>query len=125
MRIVVTDPDGASVNGSLVLLIVPQGPRLALVGVPDLQVVEGVPKTVDLTPFIKNAKSLASVTLTADNAYATVSGLRVTVLVPAGAPEDAFRVRLTAFDGDACLLGPPALVDDVAGWLRAIAEDAG
>jgi predicted DNA-binding transcriptional regulator YafY len=36
----------------------------------------------------------------------------------------SFRVRLTAFDGDACLLGPPELVDDVVAWLRAIAERA-
>jgi hypothetical protein len=101
VTLLVTDPDGASVNGSLVLLIVPQGPRLALVGVPDLQVVETVPKTIDLTPHVKNAKSLSSVTLSADNGYATVSGLRVTFLVPAGAPEDAFRVRLTVREGDA------------------------
>jgi predicted DNA-binding transcriptional regulator YafY len=36
----------------------------------------------------------------------------------------SFRVRVTAFDGDACLLGPPELVADVTAWLRAIAERA-
>jgi len=101
VHVQVTDPDGETARGTLALVIVPAGPRLALVGVPDLQVVESVPKTLDITPYVKNAKALANVTLSEDSPYATVAGLRVTFLVPVGTPEDVLTVRLTVSEGDA------------------------
>lgn len=100
VEVFVTDPDGEVAHGTLALLIVPAGPRIALVGVPDLQVVESVPKTLDVTPFIKNVKSIANVTLAADGPYTSVAGKRVTFIVPLGASEDSFKVLLTVTEGD-------------------------
>ncbi len=101
VEVTVTDPDGASATGSLPILVVPRTGRLALVGVPDLQVVETVPKTLDVEPFVKNAQAMANITLTTDSPYATVAGLKVTFLIPVGTPLDLFPVLLTVTEGQA------------------------
>ena len=99
VRVTVIDPHGAAAEATFAVTVVPAGPELALVGVPDLQVVESVPKTIDVAPYVHNVKAWANLSLSASSPQASVSGTRVTFLYPVGHPADTERVRLTAREG--------------------------
>jgi hypothetical protein len=101
VRVTVTDPHGASASTVFVVTVIPTGPDLAIAGVPDLQVVETIPKTVDLAPYLYNVHSWANVTLTTSSAHATVSGTKVTFLYPLGFAFDTESVKLMVHEGDA------------------------
>jgi hypothetical protein len=100
VRVTLVDPHGAVAEASFAVLVLPAGPSLALVGVPDLQVVEGVPKTIDVSPYLYNVENVSNLTLSASSVQVTASGTRLTFLYPVGFPLDSERVTLRAAEGD-------------------------
>ena len=100
VRVTVTDPSGASASGVFVVSVIPTGPDVKIVGVPDLQVVESVAKTIDLAPYIYNVKNWGNLTVTTSSGHATVTGTKVTFLYPEGYPADSEAVKLIVSEGD-------------------------
>jgi hypothetical protein len=101
VRVTVTDPHGASASTMFIVTLIPSGPDLAIAGVPDVQVVETIAKTVDLAPFLYNVHNWANVTVTTSSPHATPAGTKVTFLYPLGFAFDTESVKLTAHEGDA------------------------
>ena len=100
VRVTLFDPHGAQASGVFVITVIPSGPDLALVGVPDQQVVESVPETVDIAPYLYNVKDWAKVSVTTSSAQATAVGTKVTFAYPEGFAADSEVVKLTAKEGD-------------------------
>jgi hypothetical protein len=96
VRVVVTDPQGAAAAQAFVVTVIAAGPDIVLAGVPDLQVVESIPKTIDLAPYLYNVKNLSRVTMATSSSQATVAGTTVTFLYAKGFLADTERVALTA-----------------------------
>lgn len=100
VAVTVTDPSGASASGVFVVSVIPTGPDIRIVGVPDLQVVESVPETIDVAPYIYNAKNWANVTVTTSSSHAAVSGTKVTFLYPKGYSADSEAVKIFVQEGE-------------------------
>lgn len=99
VRVVVSDPHGLTASGVFVVTVIPTGPDLAIVGVPDQQVVEGSAKTLDVAPYLYNVENWANVTVTTSSSQITVAGTKITMLYPVGFAADTETVKITASEG--------------------------
>ena len=99
VRVTVLDPHGASAAGVFVVTVIPSGPDLALVGVPDQQIVEGDSKTIELAPYLYNVENWANVTITTSSAHATAAGTKLTLAYPVAFASDTEVVKITAHEG--------------------------
>ncbi len=99
VKVSVFDPHGASAAGVFVVTVIPSGPDLALVGVPDQQVVEGDSKTLELAPYLYNVEDWANVTITTSSFHATAAGTKLTLSYPVAFASDTEVVKITAKEG--------------------------
>jgi len=96
----VTVTDGAhSFTREVTVHVLRLGRLLQLSGIGDRTVFEDSKLVIDVTPYLYNVDRIADVTLEVSSAYATVSGLVVTLVYPASAGVESEPVTFTAREG--------------------------
>ncbi len=101
LEVTVTDPEGMSVHGVIVLKII-RVEKLVLSGVPDQLAVETVLLTVSIKPYLYNVEDWNKLVVSVSSVYCSVTGTRLNFLYTEGAlePADTEKVTITVRQGD-------------------------